>query len=108
MLEQYFVKSSTIDRIRANWLAPQIEPYVEWMQAQGYADRHVFLRVPLLSSNHNSSLIKVLETASQPKGIPIWWKGVAYDIRFELQDDDAIVDAVSRQDLTAAMDNNAR
>lgn len=48
MLEQYFVKPSTVDRIRASWLAPQIERYVEWMQAQGYADRNVFRRVPLL------------------------------------------------------------
>ncbi|HUZ96687.1 MAG TPA: site-specific integrase [Edaphobacter sp.] len=48
MLEQYFVKPSTIDRIRASWLAPQVERYVEWMQAQGYADRNVFRRVPLL------------------------------------------------------------
>ena len=48
MLEQYFVKASTIDRIRACWLAPQIERYVEWMRAEGYADRNVFKRVPLL------------------------------------------------------------
>ena len=48
MLEQYFVKVSTIDRIRACWLAPQIERYVEWMHAEGYADRNVFNRVPLL------------------------------------------------------------
>ena len=25
MLEQYFIKPATIDRIRASWLAPQIE-----------------------------------------------------------------------------------
>jgi len=48
MLENYFVKSSTIDRIRASWLAPQIEHYVEWMHKEGYADRSVLRRVPLL------------------------------------------------------------
>jgi site-specific recombinase XerD len=48
MLEKYFVKPSTIDRIRACWLAPQIERYVEWMYAQGYANRNVFKRVPIL------------------------------------------------------------
>jgi integrase/recombinase XerD len=48
MLDQYFVKPSTIDRIRACWLAPQIERYVEWMRAEGYANRNVFNRVPLL------------------------------------------------------------
>ena len=47
MLDQYFVKPSTIDRIRACWLAPQIERYVEWMRAEGYANRNVFNRVPL-------------------------------------------------------------
>ena len=32
MLEQYYVKPSTIDRIRANWLAPQIENYVQRLE----------------------------------------------------------------------------
>jgi len=48
MLEQYFVKPSTIDRIRACWLGPQIERYVEWMHAEGYANRNVINRVPIL------------------------------------------------------------
>lgn len=48
MFERYYIKPSTIDRIRSNWLAPQIERYVEWMDAQGYAGRNVFHRVPIL------------------------------------------------------------
>lgn len=48
MLERYYVKPSTIDRIRASWLAPQIERYVAWLHEQGYADRNVFRRVPIL------------------------------------------------------------
>jgi len=48
MLERYFVKPSTVDRIRASWLAPEIERYVEWMDSQGYAIRNVFHRVPML------------------------------------------------------------
>src|ERR1035441_9073441 len=48
MLEHYFVRPSTIDRIRASWLAPQIEQYVEWMEAQGYHLRNFFRRVPIL------------------------------------------------------------
>lgn len=48
MLESYFVRPSTIDRIRASWLAPQIERYVEWMEAQGYHPRNFFRRVPIL------------------------------------------------------------
>ncbi len=48
MLERYFVKPSTVDRIRASWLAPEIERYVEWMDLQGYAIRNVYRRVPML------------------------------------------------------------
>ena len=42
MLERYFVKPSTVDRIRGSWLAPEIERYVEWMALQGYAIRNVY------------------------------------------------------------------
>jgi integrase/recombinase XerD len=48
MLERYFVKPSTVDRIRASWLAPEIERYVEWMDGQGYAIRNIYHRVPML------------------------------------------------------------
>lgn len=48
MLERYFIKPSTVDRIRANVAGAYIEHYVEWMRAQGYADRNVFRRVPVL------------------------------------------------------------
>jgi integrase/recombinase XerD len=48
MLEHYFRRPSTVDRIRANWLAPQIEHYVEWMHAQNYAAHNILRRVPLL------------------------------------------------------------
>ena len=36
MLEGYYVKPSTIDRVRGSWLGPQIESYLEWLQAHGY------------------------------------------------------------------------
>ena len=32
MLERYFVKPSTVDRIRASWIAPAIEQYVAWTE----------------------------------------------------------------------------
>jgi len=48
MLEHYFRRPSTVDRIRANWLAPQIEHYVEWMHSQKYAAPNILRRVPLL------------------------------------------------------------
>jgi hypothetical protein len=48
MLEHYFRNPSTVDRIRANWLAPQIEDYVGWMHTQNYAAPNILRRVPLL------------------------------------------------------------
>jgi hypothetical protein len=35
MLEHYYVKPSTIDRIRASWLGSQIDDYAGWMEANG-------------------------------------------------------------------------
>jgi len=48
MLEQYFLRPTTVDRIRSNWLAPQIEQFVEWMHAQKYARHNITRRIPLL------------------------------------------------------------
>lgn len=48
MLERYFVKPETVDRIRALWLGQEIECYVAWLSEQGYADRTISRRVPLL------------------------------------------------------------
>jgi hypothetical protein len=48
MLEHYYAKPSTIDRIRGSWLGSQIENYVGWMEANGYSSRTVFRRMPRL------------------------------------------------------------
>jgi integrase/recombinase XerD len=48
MLEQYFVRPQTVDRIRASWVGPAIEEYVTWLSDRGYAARNVFRRVPVL------------------------------------------------------------
>ncbi|KVQ11404.1 integrase [Burkholderia ubonensis] len=48
MLEYYFVKPATVDRILANVAGAYIEHYVSWLRAHGYADRNVFRRVPIL------------------------------------------------------------
>jgi site-specific recombinase XerD len=45
MLEHYYVKPSTIDRIRNSWLGPQIDRYVEWMEGKGYGRPTVLRRV---------------------------------------------------------------
>jgi site-specific recombinase XerD len=48
MLERYFIRPATVDRIRANVAGAYIEHYVSWLRTQGYADRNVFKRVPIL------------------------------------------------------------
>jgi integrase/recombinase XerD len=50
MLEEYFVKPDTVDRIRASWIGPEIERYVAWLAGQGYSARSVLRRVPLLAA----------------------------------------------------------
>lgn len=48
MLEEYFVKPQTVDRIRASWIGAEIERYVAWMSERGYRARNVPHRVPVL------------------------------------------------------------
>jgi integrase/recombinase XerD len=48
MLERYFVKPSTVDRIQASWIASAIEQYVTWIAEHGYSAGVVHSRVPVL------------------------------------------------------------
>lgn len=48
MLERYFTKPQTTDRIRSSWLGEAIEHYVTWLADRGYQARTVYHRVPLL------------------------------------------------------------
>jgi integrase/recombinase XerD len=48
MLEDYYVRPSTVDRVRSSWLAPQIENYLDWLQAHAYSRLVVYRRLPLL------------------------------------------------------------
>ena len=48
MLERYFTKPQTVDRIRSSWLGEAIERYVTWLAERGYHARCVHHRVPLL------------------------------------------------------------
>jgi integrase/recombinase XerD len=47
MLETYFAKPETVDRIRASWIGSEVEQYVGWMADQGYDVRSIWRRVPL-------------------------------------------------------------
>ena len=48
MLERYFLKPQTIDRLRASWIGEPIEQYVQWLTERGYAARNMYRRVPIL------------------------------------------------------------
>jgi integrase/recombinase XerD len=48
MLEEYYVRPQAVDRIRASWIASEIERYVVWLAEQGYSPGTVRCRVPLL------------------------------------------------------------
>jgi site-specific recombinase XerD len=47
MLERYFVRPDTVDRIRACWIGAEVERYTAWLSEQGYAARTVLRRVPM-------------------------------------------------------------
>jgi integrase/recombinase XerD len=48
MLEQYYVRPVTVDRIRTSWVAVPIEQYVDWLTAQRYSRTTVSRRIPIL------------------------------------------------------------
>ncbi len=47
MLEKYFIRPETADRIRSSWIADSVERYVAWLSAQRYSQSTVRRRVPV-------------------------------------------------------------
>ncbi len=45
MLEQYFLRPETIERVRGSWIGALIEHYVTWMTDPHYAARNIYRRV---------------------------------------------------------------
>jgi len=48
MLEEYFIRPATIDRIRSSWISTEIETYVSWLVDQGYSTKSIWRRVPIV------------------------------------------------------------
>lgn len=48
MLERYYVRPDTADRVRSSWVGDPIEKYVGWLNQHGYASRTVLKRIPIL------------------------------------------------------------
>jgi hypothetical protein len=56
MIDHYFLKTETLDRLRASWLGEPIQRYVTWLHEQGYAARNVLHRVPVLMHCSEASI----------------------------------------------------
>jgi len=50
MLETYYVRSETVDRIRSSWIGSAIEKYVLWLSERHYAASSVARRIPIVVS----------------------------------------------------------
>jgi len=48
MLERYYVRPDSADRVRSSWVGDLIEKYVGWLTQHRYASRTVLRRIPLL------------------------------------------------------------
>lgn len=48
MLERFFIRPNTVDRIRSSWIGGAIEQYVTWLTERKYAPRTIYRRVPIL------------------------------------------------------------
>jgi integrase/recombinase XerD len=47
VLEEYFVKPSTLDRLQGSWIGQQIEAYAVWLVDHHYRARSVWSRIPV-------------------------------------------------------------
>ena len=70
MLEQYYVRPETVDRICGSWIGEPVERYVAWLAERGYAASTVLRRVPMLeplrgTADHVATLIDESETAGE-------------------------------------------
>jgi integrase/recombinase XerD len=48
MLEEYFIKPATIDRLHGSWIAAEIETYVAWLAGEGFSTKSIWRRVPIV------------------------------------------------------------
>jgi integrase/recombinase XerD len=72
MLETYFVKPQTVDRVRACWIGAEIERYAGWLSEQGYSTRTVQHQVPALVAFGEFARLR---GASAPADLPVYVDG---------------------------------
>lgn len=72
MLEKYYIRPTTIDRIHESWIASSVEQYVSWMGERRYTRSSVCSRIPIVVSfgefakAHGASGIKDLPDHVEP------------------------------------------
>jgi integrase/recombinase XerD len=72
MLEKYYIRPATIDRLHESWITAAVEQYVTWMAERRYADSSVSRRIPILVSfgefakAHGASEVKDLPDHVEP------------------------------------------
>lgn len=77
MLEHYYIRPDSVDRIRSAWIGAAIEKYVGWLAEQGYAARTVLRRTPLLMEfgefARQRGVTTLKELPSQVEGFALHW-----------------------------------
>ena len=77
MLERYYVRPDSVDRIRSSWMGASIEQYVEWLTEHGYASRTILRRVPLLMEfgtfARQHGITKLEALPDQVEGFTLHW-----------------------------------
>jgi integrase/recombinase XerD len=77
MLEQYYVRPDTVDRVRSSWIGKSIERYVEWLTENGYTFRSILRRIPLVmefgkfAQQHGAT--KLEELPEQIEKFTLYW-----------------------------------
>lgn len=72
MLEKYYIRPTTIDRIHESWIVSAVEQYVSWMAERCYNHSSVSRRIPIMVSfgefaqAHGASKIKDLPDHVEP------------------------------------------
>jgi integrase/recombinase XerD len=48
MIERYYVRPDTVDRIKSSWIAAAVEQYVSWLAELHYSFRSISRRIPIV------------------------------------------------------------
>ena len=72
MLEHYYVRPDSADRVRSSWVGDPIEKYVGRLTQQRYASRTVLRRIPLLMEFGEFARRWWRRPESEPNAVLFW------------------------------------